>query len=81
MEVKNSALQILGKFKTRVDGIETGRGLAKWLGLGLAIGIVAGLGAIVFTWSIDFCTQLFLGNIAGYTPPSALGEGLSLIHI
>jgi CIC family chloride channel protein len=75
MEVKNSALQILGKFKTRVDGIETGRGLAKWLGLGLAIGIVAGLGAIVFTWSIDFCTQLFLGNIAGYTPPSALGEG------
>ncbi len=65
--------------RERLEGIETGRSLAKWLGLGLAIGLVAGLGAIVFTWSIDFSTHLFLGTLAGYTPPSALGEGQAKI--
>jgi CIC family chloride channel protein len=79
MKVRSSALQLLGRFRARIDGIETGRELGKWLGLGLAIGIVAGLGAIVFTWSIDFCTQVFLGNMAGYNPPSALGEGTAKI--
>ena len=69
--------QIKGRWQARQSsgGIETGRNLAKWLGLGLAIGLVAGLGAIVFTWSIDFSTSLFLGEGAGYLPPSALGEG------
>jgi CIC family chloride channel protein len=61
------------------EGMETGRNLLKWLGLGLVIGVVAGLGAIAFTWAIDFCTRLFLGNLAGYTPPSALGEGTAVI--
>lgn len=63
------------RFRESIQSIETGRELAKWLGLGLAIGIIAGLGAIVFTWSIDSCTHFFLGNLAGYEPPSALGEG------
>lgn len=66
---------LISRTKSRFGSIEAGSTLAKWLGLGLAIGVVAGLGAIVFTWSIDFCTHLFLGNIAGYVPPSALGEG------
>jgi CIC family chloride channel protein len=69
----------LRRVREQLEGIETGRSLAKWLGLGLAIGIVAGLGAIAFTWAIDFSTHLFLTTLAGYTPPSALGEGKETI--
>lgn len=72
-------LNALQRMRSRFGKIESGSTLAKWLGMGLAIGIVAGLGAIVFTWSIDFCTHLFLG-VAGYTPPSALGEGTNTIQ-
>ena len=43
--------------------------------VGVTIGIVAGLGAIVFAWAIDAATHLLLGGIAGYTPPAPAGEG------
>ena len=49
--------------------------LRKWLILGAVIGIVAGLGAIVFTAALRWATEFFLGVIAGYTPPSPAGEG------
>lgn len=51
------------------------RYLLKWLVLGSLIGIVAGLGAVVFMRAIGFATELFLGGIAGYHPPSPIGEG------
>jgi H+/Cl- antiporter ClcA/CBS domain-containing protein len=43
--------------------------------LGALIGVVAGLGAIVFTTALDLGTSFFLGTLAGYTPPSPVGEG------
>jgi H+/Cl- antiporter ClcA len=49
--------------------------LRKWVILGAAIGVVAGLGAIAFTEALSWATHLFLGVIGGYTPPAPAGEG------
>jgi H+/Cl- antiporter ClcA len=49
--------------------------LPKWLILAAVIGAIAGLGAIVFYAALKEATQLFLGVLAGYTPPSPAGEG------
>jgi chloride channel protein, CIC family len=49
--------------------------LQKWIALGVVIGIIAGCGAIVFYEALKAATHLFLGIIAGYTPPTPIGEG------
>ncbi|MEO8457988.1 MAG: chloride channel protein [Chloroflexota bacterium] len=53
--------------------------LRKWVFLGVLIGIVAGLGAIVFYEAIAQFTKLFLGDIAGVYPPSPRGEGDTVV--
>lgn len=45
------------------------------LAVGIAIGLVAGLGAILFSAAIEFSTGALLEGIAGYTPPGPAGEG------
>ncbi len=49
--------------------------LQKWLVLGTAIGVTAGLGAVVFFVMLTQSTHLLLGVIGGYTPPAAVGDG------
>jgi CIC family chloride channel protein len=49
--------------------------LRKWVILGVLIGVVAGLGAILFFSAIDWSTRLLLGGIADLTPPLPRGEG------
>jgi CIC family chloride channel protein len=49
--------------------------LRKWVVLGALIGVIAGLGAAIFFYALDFSTRIFLGGLAGYTPASPLGEG------
>ena len=49
--------------------------LKKWIVLGVVIGAVAGLGAIVFYEALVLCTRFFLGVLAGYHVPSPAGEG------
>ncbi|MDA8202826.1 MAG: chloride channel protein [Chloroflexi bacterium] len=49
--------------------------LRKWVILGALIGVVAGLGAIVFFTALGLGTHLFLTLIAGYSPPTPAGEG------
>ncbi|MBV8083519.1 MAG: chloride channel protein [Chloroflexi bacterium] len=56
-------------------GLLAGPTLRKWLPIALLIGVVAGLGAIVFFAAIQWVTQLFLGDLVGYLPPSPSGEG------
>ena len=69
--------------KSRVDaGLRATRGrirsasyLRKWVVLGAGIGVVGGLGAILFYTALEVATHLFLGVLAGYTPPTPAGEG------
>jgi len=49
--------------------------LKKWSVLGVVIGVVAGLGAVVFVHAIRLCSWVFLELIGGYVPPSSVGEG------
>jgi CIC family chloride channel protein len=60
-------------------GFESTRHLAKWLLVSSAIGIVAGLAAIVFDAAIRFVTEFFLGTVVGYMPPAPAGEGLTVV--
>jgi H+/Cl- antiporter ClcA len=49
--------------------------LRKWVVLGAVIGVVGGLGAILFYTALELATKFFLGFLGGYTPPSPAGEG------
>ena len=49
--------------------------LQKWLVLGMLIGSMAGVGAIVFYEALLACTHFFLGVLAGYHVPTPVGEG------
>jgi len=52
--------------------------IRKWVILSILIGIAAGFGSIIFYWSLTTATQLLLGQIAGYVPPAAGGEGATV---
>ena len=47
----------------------------KWTVLGVAIGVIAGLGAVVFYEALQLATHLLLQGIAGYRPPTSIGNG------
>lgn len=49
--------------------------LQRWLILGVLIGVVAGLGAVVFYWMLTHATEWLLVDLGGYTPPRPSGEG------
>lgn len=49
--------------------------LARWLVLAIAIGVIAGAGAVVFYAALAFATHEFLGVLAGYQVPTPAGEG------
>ncbi len=49
--------------------------LRKWLILGILIGLIAGLGAVVFYLALDYTGQFLLGYLAGYDIPKAHGDG------
>jgi CIC family chloride channel protein len=49
--------------------------LTKWSVLGVVIGAVAGLGAVVFYEALVVCTHFFLNVCAGYQVPTPAGEG------
>ncbi len=58
----------------------TGRAyFQKWLVIGALVGLVAGLGSIVFYEAIAICSRIFLGFGAGFTPPGPAGEGATVI--
>jgi H+/Cl- antiporter ClcA len=47
----------------------------KWLVLGALIGLVAGLGAVVFFGALQLGTHWLLEGLGGYHPPGTAGEG------
>jgi chloride channel protein, CIC family len=66
----------LRAFSTRAaQWVSAASYLKKWTALGVVIGAVAGLGAIVFYEALVVSTHLFLGVLAGYGIPTPVGEG------
>lgn len=55
--------------------------LAKWAVIGGCIGIIAGVGAAIFYFLIQFVTNSMLGGITGFYPPNPAGESLALPSI
>ncbi|WP_099023398.1 chloride channel protein [Mycolicibacterium palauense] len=49
--------------------------LRKWLILGVAIGIIAGLGAVAFYLALRGATEFLLGFLGGYDVPTAASDG------
>jgi chloride channel protein, CIC family len=49
--------------------------LRKWFLLGITIGVVAGLGAVVFYLALKYTSEFLLGYLAGYHIPTPVGEG------
>ena len=49
--------------------------LRKWLVLGIAIGIIAGLGAVTFYLALDYTGKFLLGYLGGYQIPKPIGDG------
>ena len=68
-------LQRLFHFRRAASGFESSRYLLKWLLISVAIGLVAGVGALAFFEAIRLSTQFLLGGLVGYLPPDPLGEG------
>ncbi|GHO47929.1 chloride channel protein [Ktedonospora formicarum] len=68
-------LKRLFHIRRNARSFESPRYLLKWLLISTLIGLVAGLGAIAFYAAINYTTDLFLGRIVGYLPPSPGGEG------
>jgi CIC family chloride channel protein len=55
--------------------------LRKWLPIALLIGIVSGVGSIVFYEAIRLASTVLLGDVAGFFAPSPVGEGGSLVLV
>ena len=49
--------------------------LRKWLILGAGIGVIAGLGAVIFYLMLDYASRFLLGYLGGYHQPTAAGDG------
>ena len=49
--------------------------LRKWFTLGVTIGVVAGLGAVVFYLALKYTGEFLLGYLADYHVPTPKGEG------
>ena len=63
--------------RTRVgQSVATASYLRKWLVLGMAIGLIAGLGAVALYDALAGTTWLFLHVLGGYDVPRAAGETL-----
>ncbi|WP_319452686.1 MULTISPECIES: chloride channel protein [unclassified Mycobacterium] len=70
------ALRFLGRVQGGVgDFVRRSGYLRKWLILGIAIGVIAGLGAVLFYLALDYTGRFLLGYLGGYDAPTAVGDG------
>ena len=70
------AQRFLGRAQSGVGEFVRRSGyLRKWLILGIAIGVIAGLGAVLFYLALEHASQFLLGYLGGYDPPTAAGDG------
>ncbi|MGI0085022.1 MAG: chloride channel protein, partial [Nitrososphaerales archaeon] len=55
--------------------------MGKWVLVGGLIGIVAGFGATIFYFAIQFVSNTVLGGITGFYPPNPAGEAAAPLTI
>ncbi len=72
MYFKKHFQDMIGSLKFRISRITIA---SKWLFFYILIGLIAGLGAIVFHYLCQVGEHLFLDILAGYRPPPPAGEG------
>lgn len=71
--LRRSSLRAAG---SRIGGWLNASGyLTKWLVIGSLIGVIAGLGAVLFYETLLLGTHLFLNDLVGYQVPTPAGEG------
>jgi chloride channel protein, CIC family len=73
--VSSLLLALAARLPRRAAPEATGKSQRAWLVLAAAIGIVAGLGAVVFYDGLRLTTRFLLTDIGGYTPAGTAGEG------
>lgn len=64
----NSRFETKSKLLKIWEGLEI-EFVGKWLIFSVLVGVVAGLGAILFNYLLNISIGYFLANLAGYTPP------------
>ena len=72
MSVRLAVRRVTGRW---LSGVRTASYVRKWLVLGALIGVVAGLGAVVFYEALHLGTRYLLGSLGGYQPATTAGEG------
>ena len=70
-----------GSIGSRVNRVIQQGYLAKWVVVGLLIGIIAGVGAVAFYTAIEIVSNLMLGGITGFFPPNPAGEAAAPITV
>lgn len=73
-DLRSAARRLLGAAGVRLNEMSY---LPKWLILAPVIGLIAGLGAMVFYEALRLATAFFLGVLAGYHVPTPALEGKS----
>ena len=70
-----------GSIVTRINRVIQQGYLAKWVVVGVLIGIIAGVGAVAFYFAIQAVNGLVLGGITGFYPPNPAGEGAASVSV
>jgi hypothetical protein len=74
-------LELFGRFsRATLPSRELGY-LEKWVPIAILIGVVSGLGALLFYEVINLFTMIMLGQIAGFSPPAPAGEGALVVSL
>lgn len=72
-------LQTSSRLYSGINRLVQSNYLAKWTVVGILIGTIAGIGAIIFYAMIQLATNLLLGGLTGFYPPNPAGEGSAII--
>ena len=71
----------MASVSSRINAVIQRNYLAKWAVIGLFIGVIAGIGATLFYFTIQLVTNTMLGGITGFYPPNPAGESQSIASV
>ena len=73
MAIFKSMQELAGKMKVRIGSFNIAQA-GKWSILFVLIGVIAGLGSVLFHYLCGLGSHFFMDMMAGYRPPAPLGE-------